>query len=69
MNDREMTEDEKKTIEVINQMSQEAMARLHRFAPSGHPYFDMTKPFYRVFEARFKKLGGMTPEISKHLGW
>ncbi len=60
---------EEETIEKINHMTQTEMARLWRFAPSGHPYFDSSKPFFRVFEKRFKKLGGFTPEISKAIGW
>ena len=50
-------------------MSQIEMARLWRFAPSGHPYFDSTKPYFKIFEERFNKLGGFTSEISKNLGW
>ena len=64
-----LTETETKEIEKINQMSQAEMASLWRFAKLGHPYFDMTKPFYKVFEERFKSLGGFTPEISKSIGW
>lgn len=54
---------------MIDQMSQEEMASLHRFAPVGHKYFDMSLPLAEYFSARFKKLGGMTPEISKGIGW
>ena len=64
-----MTESQEKEIQEINEMSQEEMARLWRFAPAGHPYFDMSQPFYKVFERRFEKLGGMTAKISKSLGW
>lgn len=56
-------------IQDINKMSQEDMARLWRFAPSGHPYFDNTIPLYGVFKKRFDELGGFTPEISKKIGW
>jgi hypothetical protein len=49
-------------------MSREEMARLWRFAPSGHPYFDRTNPASEIFEARFKELGGFSPEISKNIG-
>lgn len=56
-------------VRKIHALSQFEMARLVRFAPSGHPYFDMSKPYYEIFNARFKELGGMTPEISKSLGW
>jgi len=62
-------EEETKTIESINKMSQRDMASLWRYAPSGHPYFDKTKPYFEMFNARFKKLGEFTPAISKSLGW
>ena len=65
-----MTDEEMNEIEKINQMSRMEMARLWRFAPSGHVYFDIMKPFYSVFEKRFfGKLGGFTPELSKALSW
>lgn len=53
----------------INNMSQEEMARLWRFCPSGHPYFDRQKPFWAVFNERFKLLGCFTSAISKEIGW
>ena len=64
-----MTEDEQKTIDHINQMSQESMCSLWRNAKSGHAYFDTTKPYYAVFKKRFDELGGFTPAISKKIGW
>ena len=60
---------EEEIIKEINSMTQTQMARLWRFAPVGHPYFDTTKPYYKIFEERFEKLGGMTPAISKKIGW
>jgi hypothetical protein len=57
-------------IEKINNMSHEEMARLWRFAPAGHPYFDSTKPYFKVFEKRlFEHFGGFNPQISKKIGW
>ena len=64
-----MIENEQKTIDEINQMDRFSMARLWRFAPSGHPFFDRSLPYYEVFEKRFKELGGFSPSISKSLGW
>ena len=58
-----------KVVEAINAMTQEEMARLWRFAPSGHKYFDNTKPYFKIFNERFKELGGFTPTISKKIGW
>lgn len=63
-----MTDAEIEEIETINQMSQMEMASLWRHTPAGHPYFDSTKPFFEVFNKRFKALGGFTPEISKSIG-
>ena len=57
-------------IERIKQMSQIEMARLWRFAPSGHPIFStLNDPLFQIFEERFQELGGMTPKISKAIGW
>jgi len=65
MSAEKITEWEKK----IDKMTQVEMARLQRFAPSGHPVFDSTLPLYERFKARFKELGGFTPAISKQIGW
>jgi len=60
-----MTDDEtKRHKEIIDSMSQEDMARLWRFAPAGHPYFDRRLTLFDYFSAKFK---GFTPEISKKL--
>jgi len=64
--EKQYTEEEQRTIDQINQMGQEDMARLWRFAPAGHSYFDKRKPFYAIFEKKFK---GFTPGISKKIGW
>jgi len=65
-----MTEQEIQTHkEQIDKMTQYEMASLRRFAPAGHPYFNTTLSLHEYFDARFEKLGGMTPEISKSLGW
>lgn len=50
----------------IDGMSQEAMARLWRNAPSGHPYFVTGTPVWEHFDKRFK---GFTAELSKKIGW
>ena len=56
-------------VEKINNMTQIEMARLWRFTPPGHIYFRADLPYYGIFITRFHELGGMTPEISKRLGW
>ena len=53
----------------IDGLSQTACAELQRFAPSGHPVFRSDLPIWEYFQAHFKQLGGMTPEISKAIGW
>lgn len=56
-------------IDRIYRMSRDEMAHLWRFAPVGHPYFSSTNPLSKIFEDRFMSLGGMSPEISKTIGW
>ena len=63
---KEEIDDWKKTID---NLSQHEMARLRRLAPAGHPIFRMNEPLCKYFEKRFRDLGGMTPAISKALGW
>jgi len=63
------TEETVKNIKRINNMTQYEMCALHRFARSGHPYFVSNSLEHDAFARRFKELGGMTPEISKDLGW
>lgn len=54
----------------IDNMSQYSMASLYRFAPSCHPYFDKRNgDLFNYFVEKFKENGGMTPKISKSLGW
>ena len=55
--------------EKIKTMSHEEMATLWRFAPIGHPLISRAYPLAEKFKKRFKDLGGMTPEISKKIGW
>jgi hypothetical protein len=50
-------------------MTHEDMCRLWRFAPFGCEIFQSDKPFFKVFQKRFKEFGGFTPEISKKIGW
>jgi len=54
----------------IDKLSQLEMAQLWRFAPSGHAYFRNSIPeLFKHFSKRFQELGGMTPNISKTIGW
>lgn len=62
--DRQLTPELK---EQIDNMSRIEMARRWRFAPVGDPLFQGEVGAY--FEARFKKLGWFSPEISKEIGW
>lgn len=64
------TDEEQKEIDRINEMEQMDMCRLWRHAPSGHIYFDMTLPYFKIFEARlFKHFNGFTPQIGKSIGF
>jgi len=60
----QISEGEKRKIDA---MSQYQMANRVRFSPAGDPL--MCGDLGNYFMARFKELGGMTPEISKRLGW
>lgn len=53
----------------IDGMSQTELARLQRFAPAGHPVFRSNLPLYMHFRKVFREKGGMTPEVSKAIGW
>lgn len=65
-----LTKEEKEEIKIINQMSHYDMCNLWRNAPTGHRYFDNTKPYVEVFKKRlFNHFGGFTSEISKEIGW
>jgi hypothetical protein len=61
--------EKQKKIDEINSMTHEDMCRLWRFAPFGCEIFQSDKPFFKVFQKRFKEFGGFTPEISKKIGW
>ena len=64
--DRQIIEQIKAEIDVLDQVE---MARLTRFARPGHTYFNTQCPeVVNHFQERFRKLGGMTPAISKHIG-
>lgn len=58
----------KDRLRYIETLSPHSMAILHRFSPVGHPFFEEGRMETTIFETRFKKLGGMTPELSKAIG-
>jgi len=60
-----MNDPDPKIVAQIEDMTREEMARMWRNTPSGHLYFDRREPYFAIFEARFKKLGGFSPVISK----
>lgn len=60
---------ESKDLARINSMTQADMARLQRFAPAGHRFFVSGSVLLEAFNVRFAALGGMTPGISKNIGW
>ena len=56
-------------IRRISTMDQVYMAKLVRFAKVGHPVFYGPNDLSKAFFDRFDSLGGMTPSISKMIGW
>jgi len=56
-------------LQEIEGMTRVEMARLMRFAPSGHPFFITGSEEWEKFSKRFASLGGMSTEISKEIGW
>ena len=55
-------------IDKIRAASHAELARLWRFAPVGSFYF--TDPIvWEEFARRFEGFGGMTPAVSKEIGW
>lgn len=52
----------------IDAMSHFDLAYAWRFSPPGNQYFT-TPEVFEYFEKAFKAKGGMTPEISKRIGW
>ena len=56
-----------KTKQLIDKMSQEDCARLQRFGKSDDSRLQGDN--YKYFQEHFNKLGGMTPEIYKCIGW
>ena len=51
----------------IDMLSRYDMAKLWRFAATGHSLLSEEAGDY--FQMRFTSLGGFSPEISKSLGW
>jgi len=58
---------DQETKDLIDRMSQEDMCRLWRFAIPGSRFFVGEVGDY--FKTSLREKGGMTPEISKKLGW
>jgi hypothetical protein len=52
----------------IGAMGHAELARLYRFAPSGHLAFSESE-IYTYFRDRFKSFDGMTTAVSKLIGW
>jgi hypothetical protein len=55
------------TMQQVEEASKEQLARWYRFLPSGDTG-EQQKIQDRI-AARFKELGGMNPELSKHIGF
>lgn len=57
-----------KALADLEKLSHYEMAKLYRFCPVGSLFFADTDVYAR-FKQRFAELGGMTPELSKQIGW
>ncbi len=53
----------------ISHLTLEECARLYRFAPQGHPVFNVELPLYSLFSTRYTALGGLNSELSHKIGW
>lgn len=53
----------------LKTMSHHDMCMLVRFAPIGHPYFRKGTALNDAFYERFNRFGGMTPAMSKQIGY
>lgn len=67
--DPKTPEDIEAWLDYIDSMTQEQCTKLHRTAPPGHPIFRSGLPLYAYFQKHFKEVGGMTPSLSKRVGW
>lgn len=65
-----MTPEEiEKALKYINNMTHYELARLWRFGSSDHLYLKTPELFEVVKNRLFNEYGGMTPTISKLVGW
>ena len=63
-------EEERTWMDEIDKMNHFQLATLYRFAPPGTPIFCKENlSLYEYFEMKFQGLGGMTPAISRAIGW
>lgn len=53
---------------IIDSMDHEKMVHNLRFLPAGHPIF-VNDELYNYFNKRLDEFGGITPEISKLVGF
>jgi hypothetical protein len=53
----------------IDKMNIIRMATLWRFTPAGEHIYFTTPELATHFQERMKSLGGITPDISKAIGW
>ena len=49
----------------IKNMSRWQIADMIRYEPSGHAFFRSDFPLYDILMARFKEMGGWSPDLSK----
>jgi hypothetical protein len=57
------------TLEDVEAASRVQLARWWRFLRSAHADNEQEQAVQKRYQERFDELGGMTPEISKQIGW
>ncbi len=64
------SEQTQKELVVIDKLTHLQCATIYRFSAAGHPYFNSNCPeLVKAFAIKFDAYGGMTPTVSKQIGW
>jgi hypothetical protein len=64
-----VSEEVQSAINDVNNMTHYELARLWRFGTSDHLYIKTPAIFDAVMNRLFEHFGGITPSISKQVGW
>lgn len=66
---RRLTDEEARQKADIDRMTHEDMARLDRYHSYSHPYYKPDSFAAVYFEDKYRELGGMTPHVSRKVGF